>query len=76
MAADLRDLADRRIFPAIDINASATRKEELLLSPEMLALSHALRSRLARLPPIDAMNELLSLMQRSEGPDDLAKQVL
>jgi transcription termination factor Rho len=71
-----RDLADRRIFPAIDINASATRREELLLSPEMLAVSHALRARLARLPPIDAMNELLSLMQRSEGLEDLAKQVL
>jgi transcription termination factor Rho len=70
-----RELADRRIFPAIDVNASSTRREELLLSEEELQVSHALRSRLARQTPIDAMNDLLGLMRRSESLDELAKQV-
>ncbi len=70
-----RELADRRIFPAIDISASATRREELLLPPEQLALSHALRNRLARQQPTDAMNDLLNLFRRSESLEELAKQV-
>ena len=70
-----RELADRRIFPAIDISASATRREELLLPPEELALSHALRNRLARQQPTDAMNDLLTLFRRSESLAELAKQV-
>ncbi|HEX9728845.1 MAG TPA: transcription termination factor Rho [Gemmatimonadales bacterium] len=70
-----RELADRRIFPAIDLNASATRREELLLSPDALRLSHALRNRLARQSPIDAMNDLISLLRRTEGIEDLLKYV-
>jgi transcription termination factor Rho len=70
-----RELADRRVFPAIDLSASGTRREELLLPPEMLAVSHALRNRLARQTPIDAMNDLLGLMRRSSSLEELAKQV-
>ncbi len=70
-----RELADRRIFPAIDVNASSTRREELLFTDEELRVSHALRSRLARQTPIDAMGDLLGLMRRSESLDELAKQV-
>ena len=43
-----RELADRRIYPAIDLRASATRKEELLLSPDALRLSRAMRRQLVR----------------------------
>jgi transcription termination factor Rho len=71
-----RELADRRVFPAIDLNASGTRREELLLPPDVLAISHALRSRLARQAPIEAMNDLLGLMRRSSSLEELAKQVL
>jgi transcription termination factor Rho len=70
-----RELADRRVFPAIDLSASGTRREELLLPPDMLALSHALRNRLARQTPLDAMNDLLGLMRRSSSLEELAKQV-
>ena len=50
-----RDLAERRIWPAIDLPASATRREELLLSPEELARATALRQQVGRMPPVDAM---------------------
>ena len=66
-----RELADRRIFPAIDLNASATRKEELLLSEDALTLSRAMRRQLADLPPADAMNEMLGIMKRTESNEDL-----
>lgn len=53
-----RKLADRRIFPAIDINRSGTRREELLVNPEELQLMWLLRKILAPLNPIEAMNSL------------------
>ena len=46
-----RDLSERRVFPAIDLVASGTRKEELLLSPEGLAATRVLRQRIARMTP-------------------------
>ena len=70
-----RELADRRIFPAIDLTASSTRREELLLSPEALQVSQALRRRWADLSAVDAMNELLELMKRTESVDELVKRV-
>ncbi len=59
-----RDLADRRIYPAIDLNATATRKEELLLEPDTLDLSRALRRQLSGIGTADAMTELLGAMRR------------
>ncbi|MGC8718568.1 MAG: transcription termination factor Rho [Thermodesulforhabdaceae bacterium] len=57
-----RRLADRRIFPAIDINKSGTRKEELLLPPQDLNRIWILRKLLSPLNPIDAMEFLLDKM--------------
>ena len=62
-----RELADRRIFPAIDLVASATRREELLLSEEALAVSTMLRKEFAGSTPADAMNTLLALMRQTES---------
>ncbi len=70
-----RELSDRRIFPAIDLSASATRREELLLSEEALKASHFLRHRLASLPPVDAMNELLNLMKNAKTNQDLIDRI-
>ena len=70
-----RELAERRIYPAIDLNASGTRKEELLLSPQVLEVSHALRSRLTGDGPVDAMSRLLTLMKRTESNADIMKQL-
>jgi transcription termination factor Rho len=55
-----RDLADKRIFPAIDVLASSTRREDLLLAPGEHAPTHALRRVLAELGPQQAAELLLS----------------
>jgi transcription termination factor Rho len=65
-----RKLADRRIFPAIDINKSGTRKEELLLQPDDLNRIWILRKLLSPLNPIDAMEFLLDKMQGSKDNAD------
>ena len=65
-----RKLADRRIFPAIDINKSGTRKEELLLSPEDLNRIWILRKLLSPLNPIDAMEFLLDKMHGTKNNAD------
>jgi transcription termination factor Rho len=66
-----RELAEKRIFPAIDIVASATRREELLLSPEALAVSRALRRGFAGRGPTDAMQELLNVMRKTASNKEL-----
>jgi transcription termination factor Rho len=53
-----RRLAERRIFPAIDVQQSGTRREELLLPPEMLHAVTMLRRTLSSMNPIDAMEQL------------------
>ena len=57
-----RKIADKRIFPAIDINRSGTRKEELLLTPEMLQRVWILRKFLNELNPVEAMEFLIAKM--------------
>ncbi len=69
-----RELADRRIFPAIDLTASGTRKEELLLSPDALVVSQAIRNRLAEASPVNAMTELLAVMKKTKSNDELVKE--
>ncbi|MFN3821739.1 MAG: transcription termination factor Rho, partial [bacterium] len=54
-----RKLADLRIFPAIDLNRSGTRREELLLPQDTLARMHLLRSILADYNPVDAMKFII-----------------
>jgi transcription termination factor Rho len=54
-----RRLVDKRIFPAIDINRSGTRKEELLLSRDALARVWILRKLLAQLNPVETMEFLM-----------------
>ncbi|NOY76929.1 MAG: transcription termination factor Rho [Calditrichaeota bacterium] len=61
-----RDLADRRIFPAIDINRSGTRKEELLLSDWELNRVWILRKFLSEFTAVEAMEFLLQRMSRTK----------
>ncbi|TMQ92660.1 transcription termination factor Rho [Actinomadura soli] len=58
-----RGLADRRVFPAVDIDASGTRRDELLMSPEELALSWRLRRALQGLEKQQAVEHLLEKMK-------------
>ncbi len=71
-----RELADRRVFPAIDLTASGTRREELLLPEETLKVSQAIRKRLADMSPVDAMNEMLAVMKKTESNEELVNQVI
>ena len=59
-----RRLVDRRIWPALDINRSGTRKEELLLDPTELKLTFRLRKVLADMQPTDAMELLLTRLRK------------
>lgn len=65
-----RRLADRRIFPAIDINRSGTRKEELLLSKKELARVWVLRKLLNEMNPIEAMEFLLDKMRTTRNNEE------
>ncbi len=60
-----RELADRRIFPAIDMLRSGTRREELLLSEAELKGSHRLRREFANRKPVEAMEALLEALKGS-----------
>ena len=66
-----REIADRRVYPAIDVAGSSTRKEELLLDEDALWLSHAMRRQLGGQGPTDAMTELLGAMKKTEANRDL-----
>jgi transcription termination factor Rho len=66
-----RDLADKRIYPAIDLTASATRKEELLLDDQALRLSHAMRRQLSGVGAAEGMLELLGAMRKTSTNRDL-----
>jgi len=62
-----RKLADRRVFPAIDIGKSGTRKEELLLPKDELSRVWVLRKVLTPLSPTEAMELLLSKMGKTKN---------
>jgi transcription termination factor Rho len=61
-----RRLVDKRVWPAIDINRSGTRKEELLLHPEEVERTRMLRRVLADMHPVEAMELLVSRARKSK----------
>jgi transcription termination factor Rho len=61
-----RKLSDRRLYPAIDIKKSGTRKEELLLPKDVLNRIWILRKLLATLNPVDSLEFLLDKMSGTE----------
>jgi transcription termination factor Rho len=62
-----RRIADRRIWPAIDVNRSGTRKEELLLEKDELNKVYLLRNFLADMPPVEAIEFLLERLKRTKN---------
>ena len=62
-----RRLADKRVFPAIDIQRSGTRKDELLLPPDELSRVWVLRKVLSPLSTVEAMELLLSRLTKSKS---------
>jgi transcription termination factor Rho len=70
-----REIAERRIFPAINIERSATRREELLFSPEALEKIHKLRRALHSLPPTEAAQLLMRQMSDTKTNEELLAKI-
>ena len=70
-----RQLADRRIWPAIDISQSGTRREERLLDPATLYAVTLLRRTLATMNPIDAMERLTARLAKTESNQEFLRMV-
>ncbi|HHT49096.1 MAG TPA: transcription termination factor Rho [Firmicutes bacterium] len=71
-----RKLADRRIFPAIDLVRSGTRKEELLLENKELEMTWVLRKLLSSLGPAETMELMLDRLSHTENNKDLQGLIL
>jgi transcription termination factor Rho len=70
-----RRLADKRIFPAVDVDASGTRKEELLMSSEELKIVWKLRRVLHALDPQQAIELLLNKLRENRSNYEFLLQV-
>ena len=70
-----RKIAERRVYPAIDIGKSGTRKEELLFSQEELNRVYLLRNFLSDMPEAEAMEFLLKQMSRSKNNKEFFQQM-
>jgi transcription termination factor Rho len=70
-----RELADKRIWPAIDLPASSTRREELLFNDQALAASHVLRRELNGNSAADAMQQIQVMMKRTSSNAELIAQM-
>jgi transcription termination factor Rho len=66
-----RKVADRRLFPAMNLAASGTRKEELLMDPKEYATIAALRRRLLNIPPPQQIEQLIAALRRFPTNADL-----
>jgi transcription termination factor Rho len=70
-----RALADRRIYPAIDLGGSGTRKEERLIPPEDLERINLLRRSLMSLKPVEAMEGLVKQLAKTESNQDFLMNI-
>jgi transcription termination factor Rho len=71
-----RKIADRRIFPAIDVNKSGTRREELLFDEEERNRVFLLRGFLGDMPEVEAIEFLLKQMGRSKSNKEFFQQMV
>jgi transcription termination factor Rho len=70
-----RKLADKRIFPAVDVDASGTRKEEILLGADELAVTWKLRRVLHALDQQQAIELLLDKMKQTKSNGEFLLQI-
>ncbi|OLT54935.1 transcription termination factor Rho [Corynebacterium sp. CNJ-954] len=70
-----RKIAERRMFPAVDVNPSGTRKDDLLLGPDEARLMHKLRRILSALDPQAAIDLLLKQLRKSKTNRDFMLQI-
>ncbi len=70
-----RKISERRVFPAVDVNPSGTRKDELLLSPDEFAIVHKLRRVLSGLDSHQAIDLLMSQLRKTKTNYEFLVQV-
>jgi transcription termination factor Rho len=70
-----RRMVDRRVYPAIDVNKSGTRKEELLRSEEELRLVHIMHRILSEMNPVEAMELLLKQLSKHKTNADFLNSI-
>ena len=70
-----RKLSEKRIFPAIDINKSGTRREDLLLSGEEKETVFALRKAMNSMPVAEVTEQVLSLMTQTKTNEDFLVKI-
>ena len=70
-----RKIAERRVFPAVDVNLSSTRKDELLLAPEEFSIVHKLRRLLSGLDSQQAIDLLINQLKKSRSNVEFLMQV-
>ncbi|GAB3241514.1 transcription termination factor Rho [Mycolicibacterium hippocampi] len=70
-----RKISERRVFPAVDVNPSGTRKDELLLSSDEFAVVHKLRRVLSGLDPHQAIDLLMSQLRKTKNNYEFLVQV-
>ena len=70
-----RKISERRVFPAVDVNPSGTRKDELLLPPDEFAIVHKLRRVLSGLDPHQAIDLLMSQLRKTKNNYEFLMQV-
>ena len=70
-----RKLSEKRIFPAIDINKSGTRREDLLLTPEEKETVFALRKAMNSMPVADVTEQILNLMTQTKNNKEFIVEI-
>ena len=70
-----RSLSEKRIFPAIDINKSGTRREEKLLTPDELATVFALRKALSSMPVADVTEQIITQMIATKNNEEFIEKM-
>jgi transcription termination factor Rho len=70
-----RKMVDKRIFPAVDMNKSGTRKEELLVPKDELNRIWILRKVLSALSPVEAMELMLERMAKTKSNKDFLESM-
>lgn len=71
-----RELAERRIFPAINLNKSGTRREEKLLTPDELKVSYQIRKLYAGNSPVQLTDKIINTLERITDNEDFLKKIL
>ena len=69
-----RNISDRRIYPALNILKSGTRKDELLLKPENLAKIWAIRNVIATMDDVEALKFLYPKMQKTKNNEEFQER--